>query len=170
MDSNAIEIELFRACATTLLGLPLSSEEAEAGARLFRKGQLSARLAAVLDGLAASQTPAGETNKASSGVRPAPVEKRSSSRKQETLVAEASPRTLFDDVKRKKITKDQLFNLLRQVDERAFATLPLDVSMRDAIAEFRSRTDHENWNFLVSTLRGATTSDPYLVRLTEHRR
>jgi hypothetical protein len=79
---------------------------------------------------------------------------------------DVSPVAIFDDVKRKKISKSRLFSLLSQINPEVFTTFSEDISMREAISEFATLSTPEDWELVVDVIKGATGADPYLAQIT----
>lgn len=175
MNITATKIAVFKACATTLLNMDLDPDQAHAAARLFRDGQIGLQLAVLLDGLAASETSMSSSDRehapvttvpASTTILPASTIASSPKQKPSTIVTAL---TLFDDVKRKKINKGQLFSLLNQINESVVRDFPEDISMRESLTLFEREAPIEDWVFLASIIRGASGIDPHLAQLTGRR-
>ena len=166
MDEAAAGVAVFRACASALLGMNLSSDEARAAAAALRQGDIGLRLAMLLDGLVPTQLQKSAGNDPVAEKAKIITPKKSVKNVSASGNVDKSSDALFDDVKRRKITKGQLFSLFRQVNSYVANRIEMDLSMREALAEFKREASLEDWDFLVDVIRGAVSSDPFLAGIT----
>ncbi|MEG3161461.1 hypothetical protein U1763_13205 [Sphingomonas sp. LB2R24] len=167
MDEAEANVAIFKACASTILGMNLTPNEARAGAAALRAGDIGHRLAMLLDGL----VPTPFNNKSDTHGQPAAPKKSFSTGKSVRISAESQARDtpanqLFEDVKRRKITKAQLFELFRQVSPPDSHIIDSDLSMREALVQFKKGSTPDDWNFLVDIIRMGANLDPFLNKMT----
>lgn len=98
---------------------------------------------------------------APTGKRPGSV---STSRGDPKRRSQLSSDDVFDLAKRRKINKNQIFDMMFSVNPSATPSLELDLSIREAISEFFNSTDIEDQSFLVDLIENSRGSklDPFL--------
>lgn len=163
MDGSTVEVALFRACASAILSIDFTPEEARLAAQSLRQGGINLRLAMILDGLVPMPSKDG-VQKApkhgadrSSGFR-INLKSRTSS------FADAGD--LFELIKRRKISKSQLWSIFSQINEEVSRNIDEELSMREGIVKFQRETTKEDWDLLSDIVRGGLKIDPFLARMT----
>lgn len=159
---------VFRACATALLALDLSIDQARIAAQAFREVEMCSRLATLLDGLAPAVIEQKQEGKYGSQSVP-PKLSRSNATTSPKVSATVSPDVLFDTLKRRKITKSHLFSLFQQISPDEFSLQEEELSMREALRLFKKVSSEDDWELLAGVIQGAIDVDPFLARMTERR-
>ena len=153
MNDGSVEGRLLKGIVQLVLDADFTAKEARAAARVLRDGKIFAPVAHLLD-VQGSLVNAAE----STPTRPS---------RQPTARSVQSARApgvdyLFDTVKRRKITKAQLFEMFHAVNSAAAPEIPDQVSIREALASFRALASDDDWATLYSIVEGRAELDPFL--------
>lgn len=74
---------------------------------------------------------------------------------------ERNPDTLFNDIKRRKITKDRLEEIIQSVNSAFPLSMHKDLTMRELVRAFFLSSSDRQWKILTSIINGQYESDPY---------
>lgn len=69
---------------------------------------------------------------------------------------------LFDDIKRRKVTRDRLTSILSSVDSEFASEADSYDTMRSLVASYRRRATDRQWEILTAIVNGDYERDPYL--------
>jgi hypothetical protein len=153
MDNIPVEIRLFRALVLASLNMELAQGEAEEAAKAFRSGDIAEKLANLFDGL----SPRSKFVSATS-IKPP----KSSAPDKTSYSDEKTVNVLFEDVKRRKVNKSQLFAYMDRVNDPVSSKISEDLSMREALSRFKDAASSDDWSLLVDIINGSGNVDPYL--------
>lgn len=73
-----------------------------------------------------------------------------------------SPDQIFDDIKRRKITRDRLEIILKSLDSEFANDVDMDDTMRNIVNRYASRASDRQWEIFSSIVNGNYGIDPYL--------
>ena len=155
-DQHRVFKAILRAIATD----EFSAEDYEAAMEDLRSGRLASLVEDVLTVLAASGGPHSSPQKksvAASIVPPKRKDTRSSK----------SADDLFNDIRRRKISRDKLGEIFRSLDPSFAGQLDNIDTLRNIVSAYRSHATDREWQILTSIVNGAFESDPYLNRISK---
>lgn len=160
MDESIVQVALFRAFASAILDMNISPEEARVAAQVLRRGDVNIQLAAFVDGLVPL------SNKEIQKVQERNRNYKTHSSNVKIKSVEYDVDSLFDTVKRRKITKSQLWSLFYQVNREVSDVIDYGLSMKDGIGAFRSMASKDDWDLLSDIIQSGSNVDPFLAGIT----
>jgi hypothetical protein len=154
MSDQSVEGRLLRGLLEVIARTDLTPSEAKAAAKALRSGKIFESAAHVLDALASLGSPDKSARNLSP---PAPPEKKNGAPN-----GLPSVDRFFDTVKRRKVTKSQLYEIFNQVNPDAAPHIDEELSVRDSLKVFRSLATDDDWRLLKDIVEGRAEIDPFL--------
>lgn len=164
MTAPSVESRLARSLLRAILDESFSEDECRLAAQLLRQGGILNLVASTLDLLAGSA-------KNSDPVKKSPKEPSQASLKSlnPQLLPPPPPGVppMFDLIKRRKITKNALLDMLRNVNPTAVPRDSRDLTIRELLSYYRSTADDRDWALLEQIIAGNSDSDPFLRQILD---
>jgi hypothetical protein len=150
--------KIFKAILRAIVADDFRPEDYHAALKQIRDGSLVALLEQIVGALV------GPTDMAKRGGAPADPGKPP---KRKDVPSAKSADELFHDVKRRKITRDQLETILRSIDSGFGSQIGSAETMRNLLKNYRSHATDREWKMLGSIVNGNFENDPYLASISE---
>lgn len=151
---------VFKAILRAIVSDEFSFEDYQAAVKKIRDGSLIVLLDQVLGALANSPADSQSQSKASSI-----SSDKAQKRKEDGGIKSADD--LFNDVKRRKITREQLEGTLRSIDSGFASRFRSADTMRTLLKLYREHATDREWKMLGSIVNGNYEMDPYLTSISE---
>ena len=158
MNSPSVENRLLKGFARVVLDCDFSPEEAANAAKAISAGRITTALLGLLDALATDVDAKRKSSKEAVAVRDIRISRASGPR--DPTSSEVSE--MFDLVKRRKLTRSSLFELMDQLDFGASPDPEQAISIREALALFREHSSDADWRTLRDIIAGNVAVDPFL--------
>lgn len=155
MTKSDLENQLLRAFLDAVLQRASTTDELRGAAMIVRSSAFTDRLGILLETLAGQQAP--EELK----IRPSrpPSLPRAVERKGNGSL---NSDEVFDLAKRRKINKNQLYDIFSRVDPGAVPPDSPDVTIREALRIYRTLVTDNDWSLLIAMIEGRDDIDPFL--------
>lgn len=156
MNNASEDQKLFKLILGALASEDLSREDYRAALESLRDGEMILVLDKLLTVLSKAST-GPKQNKDRVTSRDIPRDKKGSSRAE----SNKRPDELFDDVKRRKITRERLESMIASLDRQFLMDQDRPETMRGLISAFRRSASDRQWALLSSIVNGDYEVDPY---------
>lgn len=153
MSQLPIQSRLLQCFIKALAEAEIAPREMRSAAKMLRSGILFERAAKILDIMALSDSKTESSSPNSDGRTSQPSNRNA-------MNAEVD--LAMQLLKRRKIIKDDLVDILRQVDSRAVLDVVDTISIRDLLRHFRGAVSDNDWKLLIDILSGDAEFDPFL--------
>jgi len=157
MSEMSQQHRVFKAILRAVVSDDFRLEDYQSALQKIRDGSLVALLDQIVGALA------GPDEVSKRAERPADPGKPP---KRKDGAALKSADELFDDVKRRKITREQLETILRSIDSGFGSQLGSAETMRNLLRNYRSHATDREWKMLGSIVNGNFENDPYLASIS----
>lgn len=131
----------------------MSPREMRTAAKMLRSGDLLERAAKIVDLMAWPDSTSGASER-DLGPRDA--------RRGNQALLNTEVDLAMQLLKRRRVVKEELGSILRQIDSRAVPENMDEVSIRDALRQFRSSVSEDDWHLFINIISGDSEVDPFL--------
>lgn len=158
MNIASAEARLLKGLLQVILDADFTAEEARAAAKSLREGKLLAPVAHLLDVLGTSLAHSTDSTINSPNITDLPPP----SMKKTSQAIRPSIDEVFNNVKRRKITKANLFEMFDAVNGSVASGISDTISVREALTAFKSLISDSDWTTLNKIVLGTIDFDPFL--------
>jgi hypothetical protein len=161
MSKASEDQKLFKLILAAISAQDLQTEDYQVALSSLRDGNMVRILEQIL---AALSSPADQkiekVNSKPADSKYKPVKSRQGDRVKD-------PDSLFEDVKRRKITRDRLESIIKSLDGQFLDANHANETMRNLISTFYQKASDRQWLLLTSIVNGNYEVDPYLDNMTK---
>jgi hypothetical protein len=141
-----------------------TSDDYNAAVRDINNGKLLSLLEQVMSALSSNVDDKDRAKKSSTIGNVSEIPSKKNVKKQEG--AHLSADDVFNDIKRRKVTREQLEGILKSLDSQFASQINDTETMRSIVRAYKDRSSQRQWEIFVAIVNGDYEMDPYLANIS----